>query len=227
MVGHFESVWRSKWSLQIGPKVWKKKKKQDKTKETESFLFIYWHYKKTTNSRPMSEDNPTVHHPLEMHRHLLQRSLKTVNPCLQSLMLTWAHLRTPVVNQGLLMLTYSRLLLVSYLFIHYHTISLFITALFVTYLHHILYSYIYTPALAAIPFFPLRIPARSVSIPYFTFLLHVMILTSDPCWPDCLGHSCPYRHWWKSKEFPIWTFQNGLDVWGKAEGPPTVTTLRL
>ena len=31
------------------------------------------------------------------------------------------------------------------------------------------------------PFFPLQIPARSVSIPYFTLLLHVMILSLDLC----------------------------------------------
>ena len=37
MVGHFESVWRSKWSLQIGPKVWKKKK--SKTKQRKQNLF--------------------------------------------------------------------------------------------------------------------------------------------------------------------------------------------
>ena len=99
--------------------------------------------KGTTNSRPTSEDNPTVHHPSGTHGHPLRRSLKAANPCLQSLMLTWAHLRTPVVIQGLPVLAYSCLLSVSYLFIHYCTISLFIIALFVTYLHHILYSYIH------------------------------------------------------------------------------------
>ena len=31
------------------------------------------------------------------------------------------------------------------------------------------------------PFFPFQIPARSVSTPYFTFLLHIIILFLDPC----------------------------------------------
>ena len=44
--------------------------------------------KGTANSRPTSEDNPTVHHLSKMHRHPLWRSLKAANPCLQSLMLT-------------------------------------------------------------------------------------------------------------------------------------------
>ena len=72
--------------------------------------------KGTTNLRPTAEDNPTVHYPSETYKHPLWRSLKAVDP---------------------------RLLSVSYLFIHYPTISLFITALFVTYLRHIPYSYIY------------------------------------------------------------------------------------
>ena len=68
--------------------------------------------KGTTSPRPTSEDNPTIHHPSETYEHPLRRSLKVADP---------------------------RLLSVSYLFIHYRTISLFITALFVTYLRHIPY----------------------------------------------------------------------------------------
>ena len=68
--------------------------------------------KGTTSPRPTSEDNPTIYHPSETYEHPLQRSLKVADP---------------------------RLLSVSYLFIRYRTILLFITALFITYLRHIPY----------------------------------------------------------------------------------------
>ena len=67
--------------------------------------------KGTTNSRPTSEDNPTIHHPSGTHGHPLRRLLKAANPCLQSLMLTWAHLRTPVDPCGHPRLTCSCLFL--------------------------------------------------------------------------------------------------------------------
>ena len=128
--------------------------------------------KGTTNPRPTSEDNPTVHHPSETYKHPLWRSLKAADP---------------------------HLLLVSYLFIHYCTISLFITELFVTYLRHIPYSYIYLRPCSDLHSFLFRSLLGQCLHYTLHFFLHVIILPSDPCQPDCLGHSCPYIR----KESPL------------------------
>ena len=80
--------------------------------------------------------------------------------------LTCACLSSPAVGQ---LLIYS----LSYHFIIYYGTICYISP------PYSVFVYI-PPPLQRSPFFPLRIPARSVSTLCFTFLLHVIIISSDP-----------------------------------------------